>query len=178
FPTGSWVYIKAKGLSIGKYNDLPQLGLGLDGTQAARIPNAVMNNYLVKSYSTDVINPLPLKITELGDQHLNMLIELQDVQFAGSELKKTYANASNPGGTQNRIVEDCDNNTITLRMSDYANFAGDSVAKGKGTIVGIYSRFGTTKQFTVRGVEDFAGLTELRCDGSDGSGEVNLELIT
>ncbi|GEM_PF-6675105 len=178
FPVGSWVYIKAKGLSIGKYNELPQLGLGLDGSQAARIPSAVMNNYLVRSYSTDVIKPLPLTISELGDQHLNMLIELQNVQFAAAELKKTYANAANPGGTQNRIAEDCDNNTITLRMSDYANFAGDSVAKGKGTIVGIYSKFNTTKQFTVRGVEDFAGLTGLRCDGSDGSGETNLTLIT
>lgn len=183
YPAGSWVYVKAKGLSIGEYNGLPQLGLGLKDGQAQRIPSAVLGDFLVKSYSTDVISPLKLTIDKLNDSHLNMLIELEGVQFADAELNKTYANAANPGGTQNRIAVDCSNNEITLRMSDYASFAGQPVARGKGNMIGIYSKFRDTKQFTVRTIEDLAGLTGTRCDGSTGGGNTgggndNLTLIT
>lgn len=172
YPTGSWVYIKAKGLTLGTYNGLLELGLGINtSNQPVRIPGAVIDKYLVKSYAVDVMKPVQLSINQLDNQYLSMLVELKDVQFDDSELSKTYANATNPASTQNRIVKDCNGNQITLRMSDYANFAGEKVARGKGSLVGIYTIFGTTKQFMVRDLEDMKDLTGDRCDGSSGGGD-------
>lgn len=182
YPVGSWVYIKAKGLSLGMYNGLLELGLGLNATnQPVRIPSNVLSNYLVKSYSTDVIQPVELTIAQLEPKYQNMLVKIKDAQFDDAELGKTYADPNYTTiSTQNRIVKDCANGSLTLRISDVAKFAGEPVAKGKGDLVGIYTVFGATKQFLVRNLNDFAGMTGLRCDGSNGGGgnTGDLALIT
>ncbi|NBU94161.1 MAG: hypothetical protein EBS18_06470, partial [Actinobacteria bacterium] len=60
-------------------------------------------------------------------------------------------------------------NRITLRTSNYSNFADTKVPAGNGAIVGVYSYFGSTKQLTIRDTSDVR-FTNSRC----GSGPTTL----
>jgi len=89
------------------------------------------------------------------------LVRLTDVQFASSELGKTWAEAADYG---NRTLEDCDENTATVRTSSYASFAKALLPEGKGEMVGIASRYNTTIQFFVRSLAE-VNLSGERCGG-------------
>ncbi|MBK8141732.1 MAG: hypothetical protein IPK57_12540 [Chitinophagaceae bacterium] len=81
-------------------------------------------------------------------------MKLQDFEFGAGELGKNYADDDQSG---NRIIQGCVNpgtNRLTLRTSNYANFATIPVPQGNGEIIGVYSIFNSTKQFTIRDTTD------------------------
>src|SRR5690606_11659149 len=92
--------------------------------------------------------------TSLQDRYVSTLIKLVGYEFASSERSKNYADDAQSG---NRILQNCSNltsNRITLRTSNYCNFATLPVAQGNGEIIAVYSFFGSTKQLTIRDTTD------------------------
>ena len=109
----------------------------------------------------------------MQDKYVSTLIKLEDFEFASGELGKNYADDNQSG---NRIIQGCTtptSNRITLRTSNYCNFATLPVPRGNGEIIGVYSFFGSTKQFTIRDTTDvkFYGP---RCPTAAGNGSINL----
>ena len=94
------------------------------------------------------------------------LVTLTDVQFASSELGKTWAESSDYG---NRTLEDCDENTAIVRTSSYSSFAEEILPEGNGDITGIVSRYNETMQFYVRSMAE-VNLTGERCGNGGGGG--------
>ena len=94
----------------------------------------------------------------------SMLIKLDEVQFINADLGRTYADESQSG---NRLLEDCDENSVIVRTSNYANFAYDTLASGKGSLTAIASIFNGDWQLTIRTTQE-VNLTGERCDGGGG----------
>ncbi len=96
------------------------------------------------------------------------LVKIADVQFANSELGKTWAEASDYG---NRTIEDENENTAVVRTSSYASFAEEILPEGSGSMVGIASRYNETTQFYVRSLSEVE-LTGDRFGSGGGGGTV------
>jgi hypothetical protein len=113
------------------------------------------------------IQPVDVTIAELmaGDYNCQ-LVNLKDVQFKDSDLAFTYANKNGSSNT-NRNIMDCSGQSMIVRTSDYSTFAGDTVAQGKGDMVGIatkyvYSGGDVAWQLLIRSVDEVS-LDSARC---------------
>jgi len=183
YPVGRKVYVKVKGLYLGDYGRMLQLGGGIDQVDggvtllAANLqPQHVIKGALNQPLEAQLVTVSQLT-TDFKDKYVSTLIKLQDFEFATGDLSKNYADATASG---NRIVQGCTSTTsnrLTLRTSNFANFATIRVPQGNGEILGIYSLFNNTKQLTIRDTTDvrFYGP---RCTGSGGGGPVGGSAIT
>lgn len=97
-------------------------------------------NIIVQNSDNPII-PAEVTIDSIlnGDYNAE-LVRVKDVQFITSELTQTYANM-NDFSSQNRTLEDCNGQSIIVRTSDYCDFASDTVAQGKGDIIGVLTKF-------------------------------------
>ena len=173
YPVGQEVFVKCKGLYLGDYNKLIQLGGGIDNSgttpTATTIPSALFDQYIVRGSAANVVQPKVVTVaqltTDLQDSLQNRLIKLEGFEFAAADTTKTYANAiTNPPGSVNFVLKNCAGNSITLRNSGFADFAAIGVPNGNGSIVAIYTVFGSTKQLTIRDTSDVQ-FTGTRCSG-------------
>lgn len=176
YPIGRKIFVKCNGLYLGEYSGLIQLGGSIDNSSSpasvSYIPSTLIGNYILKGVYNQNVNPVVLTINDLNNSHQNMLIELQDVEFIDADTNKTYADAINLLSV-NRTIKDCNGNTILLRTSGYANFAGSLTPAKKGNIKAIYQIFGTTKQLYIRNLNDVV-MNDPRCSASGGSGVVGI----
>lgn len=92
------------------------------------------------------------------------LVKLDEVQFAEFELGKNYAEEDE---STNRMLEDCDFNSVIVRTSSYANFAHDPLPEGKGSMIAIVGRYNDDWQLYIRTIDE-VNLTGVRCDGGGG----------
>ena len=174
YPVGRKVYIKVKDLYLGDYNKLVEIGGGVDNTGTSprldEIPSVLIDNYLIKGTLDNAVTPTVVTVDELDDSYQNMLIQLDNYEFAAADTSKTFAKPDLSSSAVNFTLQSCSDKSIILRNSSYADFAGYSVPNGNGSIIAIYTVFGTTKQLNIRDTSDvkFYGT---RC-GSGGTGEV------
>jgi hypothetical protein len=179
YPVGRKVFVKCKGLYLGDYGRMIQLGGGIDvaGGGVTLLAVNLQEQHLIKGALNQPLVPKVVTVSQLStslqDPYVNTLVQLLGFQFASGELGKTYADDNQSG---NRIIHGCTNPTteqLTLRTSNYANFATVPVAQGNGTILGVYSIFNSTKQWTIRDTTDvrFYGP---RCPTFAGGGSITL----
>jgi hypothetical protein len=171
YPVGMELVIKCKGLYLGDYNGLIQLGGDVDNSgtfpSILTIPSSLFNTYLVKGSTGNVVTPKvvtpAMLTTSMQDTLQNTLIKLEGFEFAAADTSKTYATPTPPTSV-NFVIKNCGGNTITLRNSGFANFVSVNVPNGNGSIVSVYTVFGSTKQLTIRDTSDvkFYGT---RCGG-------------
>lgn len=183
FPEGNIVYVKLNGLTLANNNNLPQLGFGLDGNRLQRIPDVLVNDFLIAGGAGADVTPIETTIRDIQqnpNEYYNKLIMLPEVEFAIAFVGQSYADADNPDGPQtiNAIIEDCDDNEIILRNSGFSDFASDIVPQGKGSLVSVMSVFGDDLQLFIRDTDDVAFGSE-RCDGSGGqaNNEITIQSI-
>lgn len=163
FPIGRELYIDCKGLVLGEYNGIIQLGGYIytedGGQQLGDIID--YNTRIARGQIVGEPEPKVKTINELTADDISTLVRLENVEFLCEEVNLPY---SDPIGrvTLNRTITDCDGNTIVLRSSGFADFAAELIPQGNGSITGIYSVFGDTKQFYIRELDDVQ-LTEARC---------------
>jgi len=156
---GQKIRINLNGASIVDYSG--KMEIVFDGILDAS------KNIIIQSNNA-AIEPAEISIPDLETNDYECkLVKVVDVQFADNELGKTYADGVN-NTTQNRILVDCNGNQLTVRTSGYADFAADTVAEGRGSIVGIATTFigytGTvTRQLIIRSIEEVQ-LDSTRCD--------------
>ncbi|HNF29573.1 MAG TPA: DUF5689 domain-containing protein [Chitinophagaceae bacterium] len=162
YPVGRRVYINVKGLCVGEYGGMIQLGAVNKATSPISqtpIPQNLFDKYVIKGGFGNVITPkifssiTDLKTT-LQDTVQNTLIQLENFQFSAADTLKTFADPSLASSAVNLNIQNCSGNTITLRTSSYSNFAGIQVPKKKGTITAIYTFFNGTKQLLIRDTSD------------------------
>lgn len=165
YPVGRKIFIKCKGMYLGNYNGLVQLGGGIDNSSTpaslAYVPSTLASSYIIKGSCNNTVTAKVLPIGSLYNAYQNMLVQLDDVEFASSSLGQTYANAVT-GSSANLTVEDCAGAFITLRTSGYSSFAGKTIPTGKGTMKAIFQVFGSTLQLLIRDTTDVM-FTNPRC---------------
>lgn len=167
YPVGRRVFVKCKDLWMDKSNELLTFG-GYVDTQGsiARIPLTLVNSVIVKGTYYYPVKVDTISINNITDDHMNTLVCLKDVEFDAASLNSTYADAINKLDI-NKDINDCNGNTIILRSSGFAKFAGDTVPKLNGTITAICQRYNNDFQLKIRDTRDVK-FTNLRCNGSGG----------
>jgi hypothetical protein len=173
YPVGRRIYINIKGLCLGEYGGMVQLGAINKSTSPASqtpIPQNLFDKFVIKGGFGNVITPKvfasisDLKTT-LQDTVQNTLIQLENFQFASADTLKTFADPSLASSAVNLNIQNCSGNSIILRTSSYSNFAGIQVPKKKGTITAIYTFFNGTKQLLIRDTSDVQFVND-RCGSS------------
>lgn len=182
YPIGREIYVKLQGLYMGDFAGLTQIGGVLyfeaDGDQRlGGIEDIFIEDFIIKGKRDQFLTPTKTTITSLGNGDVSTLIELENVQIFGEDIGTPFADAVNKFSF-NLTVEDCNNEVIVLRSSGYSSFADELTPEGNGSLTGVYSVFGETKQIIIRDLDDVM-LTGNRCDGSSGGGggEDNTETI-
>lgn len=152
---GDSIRVSLNGVTMSEYGDLIQLD------------NISVDEQIVKIATDRFVTPYTTSIDNLNiEDDQSRLIKLDSVEFQSTNV--TYADAINLA-TGERYLNDCDGNSILVRTSGYANFADDTVASGKGSIIGIFTRYGATKQFIIRDITE-VNMEGDRCGGSSGGG--------
>ncbi len=158
YPIGRKIFLKCKGLYLGNYGRLVQLGGFIDNSTPSNpslggIPSALFNTYIVKGSLNNVVTPKTVSIGQLNDSYQNMLININLVQFAAADVNKPYADAVNKVSV-NRTINDISGTGIIIRSSGFANFASYNTPAGYGTVTSIYTVFNSTKQLIIRDTND------------------------
>jgi hypothetical protein len=159
YPVGRKIFIKCNGLTISDYNRTMMLGVKatVAGSPSLEgIPGNLISKYVVGGSLNNPVVPILVTTAQLGttmqDQYIGSLIQLNDYRFA--DLNGTYSDTSAYKSTVNRDINQCGSQTLIVRTSAYANFAAQKIAQGRGSIVALYTVFGTTKQLIIRDTAD------------------------
>ncbi|MBE0638487.1 MAG: choice-of-anchor J domain-containing protein [Bacteroidales bacterium] len=152
---GDSVRVYLNGLILGNYSGVMQLD------------SVDVDLNIVKIKTGVLIEPTLVTIPQLaGGAYNSMLIKLEGVEFSASDTSKTWSDAVGLT-TVNRTLKDCNNSTVIVRTSGYANFAGVSLPDGNGVFIGIASQFNNDIQLYVRDLNEI-DLTGERCGGGGG----------
>lgn len=149
FQPGKKVFLKLKGLA---YANPTSFGRGLifgapptDVFAVDRLSGLTYKNYLIPScdvVSEDAIVHHITLAQANSDTYLNTLVEFDDVQFIGESAGETYDLVLNDDFDSSIFVTN-GSNSLTVRTSRFANFAGYTIPSGKGKIRGVLTRYGT-----------------------------------
>ncbi|MCY1635944.1 DUF5689 domain-containing protein [Marinifilum sp. D737] len=172
---GQQVFIKVKGLVLGDYNGLVQLGGGTfqNGkyTNLAGIDPGLIKDHIFLNGLPIELQPKEVSLEELKDNDLynslvSTLVKITAAQFEDADGTLTYAEKDK---SSNRDLVGPKGNKLIVRNSGYSNFYDEVLPQGSGTIVGVLSKFGNDKQMMIRSLED-VDMTGERFDGSTGGG--------
>ncbi len=168
FPIGREVFVKCQGLFVGDYNGLFQL----NGSAESAIEEVLIPDHVIGGAYDKDVEPRVITLDQLSDNALvyelqNTLIKLEEVQFALQSAGLTYADPVNLFSV-NHTIEDCDENTILLRSSGYADFASDVTPEGNGSITAVLSVFREDLQLFIRNTGDVQ-MMSTRCGAGSGN---------
>jgi hypothetical protein len=164
YKLGQRVFIKCKGLYMGTYGGMIEIGYGVYNNQSiGRIPPAMLADHifldsLPKKYVAPVV--IDPKMASIKN-NLCMLVELRKVQFpdTSSSVNNTFVTGA---ATTNHNVADSLGNAIMnggknfiIRTSSFADFATDKLPAGVGTLRGILTSYNGQFQLTIRDRNDY-----------------------
>jgi hypothetical protein len=169
YNVGRKVFVKLKGLAVGYSYGSIQIGKAT-ATELGRIPALEVKDHIIRSCEVVEITPKVVTINELNESMLEMLIQIDNVQFKTSELGNAYGNVKN-STTENRTLESFNGSCnltgeVLLRNSGYSDFKNQLLPEGKGSVVAIFSNYYEDFQLYIRDTEDVK-FTETRCDYSN-----------
>lgn len=164
YAIGQKLYIKTEGLILNSFGGIIQLGGNIfessTGPRLGGIQPADISNHLIRLPGGETPSPAEVSLADDLDQYIYTMITLNDVQFSTSELGNLFAN---PNQTTNRLMVDCQGNSILVRTSSFANFASQELPEGNGTITAVLSKFVNDYQLLIQSIDD-VNMTGERCD--------------
>jgi hypothetical protein len=184
FPVGRRVFIKCKGLFLGEYSGMVQMGGYIDNSEGypdlGYISNIIAQEKILKGKWGLTVEPKELTIASLDNTtYQSMLIKVKDLQFACPDIFQPYADAVNKGSL-NRTLEDCSANTAIVRTSGYSRFAAKLTPGGKVDVTAIFTVFKSgnnwTKQLVIRNQNDVVEKSNVRCDGTTVGTSAKLDI--
>lgn len=171
YPVGQTVYVDLNGLSISVYGDEQQLGHP-EG-YLYRTPWEDFEKHVSKDGWANPENAKPVVIDDISTINAapdNYKFKL--VQFTGVTFQNGGKGIFAPeDGYGEENITDSHENTIMIRTSNYASFAGNKLPEGKGNVTGILGRFRGTWQLTLRTANDVSDFTGSNEEGGNEGGE-------
>ena len=170
-PVGQEILVNLKGLYIGSYKKLPQIGgvntkLSDGSLGMGKIERAIWNEHfkILNPGEADASTVVPeefdlKKLTDAAymDANVGKLMTLKKVKFASANGTNVWA----PDDT-NTSLELIDAETgkkisssnLVVRNSGYSKFANEVVPQGVFDITGIFTRYNNTWQIVLRSTDD------------------------
>ncbi len=161
YKVGQRVYIKCKGLYVGDYNNLIQLGYIYNGG-IGRMPAVMVPSHIFRdSLAGEKPVPQVLTISDLGETDktnpvVSRLVTFENVMFATpGELF-----APDDKDATDRMIFDQSGSDLVVRSSKYSNFSSNKIPQGYGKLTGILSLYRETWQLTLRDLTDVTGFSD------------------
>jgi len=157
---GQKVMVKLNDLYLGYYRGTYQIGIAiveLGLNKIAGIPSTQVYNYIERTGWRKKVTPETITIGDITLNHYQKLVRFDNIQF-----KVPAHKFSDLGENSSRTLIDCDGKIIFLRTSGFSKFADSIVPSGKGSIVGVLTRYvGSDKkshldQLTIRDLNDIS----------------------
>lgn len=166
YDVGRKIYIKLKGLAVGYSFGSIQIGQAVGG-ELARVSAFEVKNHIFRSCEVAEIIPKKVTISELNESMLEMLIEIENVQFKTTDLGMSYANVDDTE-TVNRVLENFNSSCnlvdeVIIRNSGFSKFKNQFLPEGKGNITAVFGNYYDDFQLYIRDTNDVK-FTEERCD--------------
>jgi len=155
YKVGQKVFVKCKGLVIGDYGGMEQLGW-IYNNGVGQIASNALENYLFKD-GLPKAEPAPIVITDSAQLKPNMVCRL--VEFPDAEFETPGTVFALDSATTNQILK-INGGTIVIRTSNYANFRRDLTPSGKGKVKGVLTIYRGTYQLMLRTIDDVKFITE------------------
>lgn len=111
---------------------------------------------VVKLSSGNPVIPKSVSLDEVltGNTLQSQLVSISDAEFRPNNLVPTFADAISRTSVNQTLTTCTSGNMLTLRTSGRASFAGKTLPKGNGTIIGIVSQYNSGMQLSLRNYED------------------------
>ena len=168
YPVGTTVRVRLQNLFLTDYRRMLQLVASVDTSSGqlltTGIPAPLFSKYIKVVKENTSIIPMIVSFKNLADSLQGRLIKISNVEFSAADTNSTFADKKNKIGAS-RSLKFCTGGTIYLRTSGYADFAGISLPKNNGDIVGIYSVYNYEKQLLLRDTSDILFRSK-RCTGA------------
>lgn len=159
YPVGQKIVLYCKGLVIGDYGKLPQIGWIYNGNQVGRINSLFIDRYIQKDGLPSLKNiPKPLTNDEIDftldfdakvvNKDINKLVRLENVTFEPEAIGKPIA--FNDFTTEWKIYVPYKGSTqeVMVRTSNYAKFRSMIIEKAPYNLSGILTVYGTGNRAT------------------------------
>ncbi len=160
---GAEILVDLKGLYIGGYRKMPEIGAPYNGNSIGRMQKDIWAKHfkIVGSPDTTVIKAIDFKtIQDDMEANCGKLVTLKDVTFKQADGKATFSTGTESGNAVNQELDGY-LSTVVIRTSTYADFAAmtlpyDSEAKEKlkADITGIATRYNSYWQILIRKTSD------------------------
>jgi hypothetical protein len=168
YPVGTLIRLRLKELLLSDYRRMIQLVGAVDSSSGSLvtggIPLPLFKQHIQILKDNYPIVPIQVQFKNLHDSLQGRLIQISNIEFSATDTAQTFADKKNKLGAS-RALKFCTGGTIYLRTSGYANFAGEAIPNGNGSILGVYSVFNTEKQLIIRHPDDIL-FTNPRCTGA------------
>ena len=170
-PVGQEILVNLKGLYIGSYKKLPQIGgvntkLSDGSLGMGKIERAIWNEHfkILNPGEADASTVVPeefdlTKLTDATymDANVGKLMTLKKVKFASANGTNVWA----PDDTNTSLElidaetgKRINKNNLVVRNSGYSKFANEVIPQGVFDITGIFTRYNNTWQIVLRNTDD------------------------
>ncbi|NNK74984.1 MAG: lamin tail domain-containing protein, partial [Maribacter sp.] len=164
YPVGSRLFIKLKGLYLGKQKGIYKLGAtfsSFGNLSVGRLPAKVVSQHLFSSCDAPVsIRPKKTDLSNFTDTMVNTLVAIHDVEVIEDELGLSFAEIKEETA---RTLVDCNDNEIVLLNSGYSEFQSELLPEGNGTVVGVLLKNNEDFHIVIRDLDDM-DLKNERCE--------------
>ena len=175
YEPGRKIYFRVDSLYIGLYRGLPTIGVR-EGDEIGRMGLKEFESRILRSQEKVDLVPQILTIPQATTfaeptkpykhKYFNTLVQFEGVQFPNGLLGEAYGNLGDTFSV-NRIVQDCDGNTIDLRTSGFSDFKNMLLPGGNGSLTTVLSIFNKDFQLFVRDTDDVQ-MNGARCGSGGG----------
>lgn len=162
-PMGQEITLNLKGLCVGGYNGLAQIGVPYFSDNYGEYQIGRMSEQLFKEHvkligtpDTTAIQPKDINEAWLSNpsnknDHTPLYVRFTNVTFSDGNGKTQFS--PNDDETLNRNVY-VGKQKVVFRMSSYANFAKEIIPEGPVNITGVITRYGSDWQCLLRVLDD------------------------
>lgn len=170
-PVGQEILVNLKGLYIGSYKKLPQIGgvntkLSDGSLGMGKIERAIWNEHfkILNPGEADAstVEPEEFDLTKLTDAaymdaNVGKLMTLKKVKFASANGTNVWA--PDDSNTSLELIDaetgkKISSSNLVVRNSGYSKFANEVVPQGVFDITGIFTRYNNTWQIVLRSTDD------------------------
>lgn len=155
YPEGTRIFIKLKGLYLGKSKDVFKIGgvfTSFGNVSVGRLPASVVDDHIVVSCDEPIaIRPSQVSLDDLAKNLTNTLVQFENVEVLSEEIGEIFAIEREE---TERTLTDCNNNRIILLNSGFADFRAELLPEGNGTITGVMLRENDSYRLAIRELKD------------------------
>jgi len=173
YTVGQKITVSTKDLYLGQYGGEIQLG-SIYNKNIGSIEAEITYKHLYIGEENAPLDATVMTIDNLTPENVGMLVQFNQVQFSQEDVPFADTSSNYP---TNRDLLDCNANGLVVRTSKYANFAETTLPAGNGSIYGILNVYNGTYQLLVRDANDFAEMTNTKCDVFASAVQTNLSDI-